>query len=91
MTLHYALDGTQTEFVADVGIDARESDSDTRQVIFEVIADSTTVYKSPTMTAASSKQHIAVDITGAKLLTIKYYSVDGGYPPFGNWGNAYFR
>ena len=91
MTLQYALDGTQTEFVADVGIDARESDSDTRQVIFEVIADSTTVYKSPTMTAASSKQHIAVDITGAKLLTIKYYSVDGGYPPFGNWGNAYFR
>lgn len=91
MTLQYALDGTQTEFVADVGIDDQESDSDTRQVIFEVIADSTTVYKSPTMTAASSKQHIDVDITGAKLLTIKYYSVDGGYPPFANWGNAYLR
>ncbi len=91
MTLQYVLDGTQTEFVADVGIDDRESDSDTRQVIFEVIADSTTVYKSPTMTAATSKQHIDVDISGAKLLTIKYYSVDGSYPPSANWGDAYMR
>ena len=91
MTLQYHLDGTQTAFVADVGIADQESDSDTRQVMFEVIADSTTVYKSPTMIAATSKQHIDVDISGAKLLTIKYYSVDGSYPPFANWGDAYMR
>jgi hypothetical protein len=91
MTLQYHLDGTQTAFVADVGIADQESDSDTRQVMFEVIADSTTVYKSPTMTKATNKQHIDVDITGAKLLTIKYYSVDGDYPPVANWGNAYLR
>jgi hypothetical protein len=91
MTLHYALDGTQSEFVAEIGIDDSVTDSDTREVKFEVIADTTTVYTSPVMKAASAHQSIAVPITGAKLLTIKYYSIDGSYPPEANWANAYYH
>ena len=91
MTLQYVLDGTHTTFVADVGVDDQEPESDTRQVMFEVIADANTVYKSPTMTAASSKQAINVDITGTKLLTIKYYSVDGSHPPYAIWADASLR
>jgi hypothetical protein len=43
------------------------------------------------MTAASSKQAINVDITGTKLLTIKYYSVDGSHPPYAIWADASLR
>lgn len=88
MTLQYTLTGSETAFQAVIGIDDSVADSDTRTVQFEVIADSTTLYKSAVMTAASAPETIDVPLTHASTLTIKYYSLDGSYPPSADWADA---
>lgn len=91
MTLQYTLTGSETAFHAVIGVDDSVADSDTCTVQFEVIADSTTIYKSPVMTAASAPETIDLPLTNVRTLTIKYYSLDGSYPPSANWADAYVQ
>jgi hypothetical protein len=88
--IQYKLEGKYAQFSSDIGMDQRVHGIETQPIIFEVIVDTTTKYKSNPITTLSAIEHIDIDVTGAQWLTLKIYSIGDVSPyQYADWANAY--
>ena len=83
------LDGKATMFSAWVGVD--DEVTDTRaSVVFSVIGDGKTLWKSPTMRMDDAAKKIEVDLKGVKhLLLLTSDANDGNMYDHADWGDAF--
>ena len=80
------IDGATT-FTADIGVDDEVGNSGS--VIFEVYADGTKLYGSPTMTGTTATEHVSVNLTGKSQLRLVVTDAgDGNTSDHADWANA---
>ncbi|MBK7075436.1 MAG: NPCBM/NEW2 domain-containing protein [Myxococcales bacterium] len=81
------LGGAYRTFTSDVGID--DEVGLTGSAVFVVVVDGVERYRSATLTGASAKVAVAVDITGAQTLRlIVEPTADGGFNDYADWAGA---
>jgi chitodextrinase len=84
----YALGGTYTRFKASVGLDDSK-DNSPGSVVFEVLADGQSLFKSGTMTATTATATIDVDVTGKQQLELLITDAGNGVDSdHGSWADA---
>jgi alpha-galactosidase len=86
----YALHGSCTELVADVGVDDEVGNHGS--VRFEVLADGNVIAKTGTLTGAGGAQHLDANLTGARQLTLVVTDAgDGIRYDHADWAQANIR
>jgi hypothetical protein len=84
----YKLDGNQSTFASDVGIDDEVGDNK-GSMRFVVFADGRKIYDSRTLTGKSKLKRLKLDIAGVKELKLVTTDAgDGGGGDHGSWGGA---
>jgi hypothetical protein len=82
-----ALNGAYTNFLAALGLDAGASSGSS--VVFQVLADNTTIYTSPTMTVSSGAVQVNLNVAGVHVLYLVVTAVAGNpATAYADWGNA---
>ncbi len=85
--VEYNLGGVCSRFQATIGVDDEVGTEGT--VIFDVYADGTRIFKSSVMAGGSPAQHIDLDVTGVRRLTLGVDDADDGNSyDHGDWANA---
>jgi alpha-galactosidase len=74
--IEYRLGGIASRFQADIGVDDEVGAHGT--IVFQVLADGTKIYESPTMTGGGTHQSLNLDVTGVNRLTLGVYDADDG-------------
>ena len=87
-TMTYRLGGKFRRFQATIGID--DSAAGKGSVVFEVLLDGRTAYKSPVVTGASPPVVIErLDVTGSKIMTLRVdYATEGDILDHADWCDA---
>jgi alpha-galactosidase len=83
----YKLNGSCSTFTADVGIDA-EAGTSGGSVKFRVLVDGDPVFASQEKRVDQSAEHVAVDLTGARMLALYADDVGSSYADHADWAAA---
>jgi endo-alpha-N-acetylgalactosaminidase len=82
-----ALSGGYTNFLVTISVDGFAPAG--ASVTFQVVADGTVLYTSPTKTAASGGTHLNINVAGYQHLFLKVNGTGGGTAnDYADWGNA---
>src|SRR5690606_27530535 len=83
----YDLGGNCSLFTSDIGVDAESGRRGS--IVFQVLADGVSLFRSGTMVGNTGPQSVSVNLTGRKQLTLKVTSGgDGIDSDKGDWANA---